>query len=121
MNLNIGNTKIVSLLNRVHADFAAVVSGDSIFVIGGKDGTISAMTSCERYDPYLSVLFKNLTIKGKREYGWHFRWMLLPDMPTGRSSSGAIHIPESGVLVLGGWKYDPSFELLRTAELLQKK
>lgn len=41
-------------------------------------------------------------------------------MPTGRSSSGAVHIPKIGILVLGGWKMDESSNFLRTAELLQE-
>ena len=39
-------------------------------------------------------------------------------MITGRSSTGAVHIPEVGVLVVGGLKRDKSWEHLATTELL---
>lgn len=45
------------------------------------------------------------------------RWMLLPNMPSGRHACGAVHIPALGDLVLGG--VDELWEISHAAELLQ--
>nr|CDS25784.2 hypothetical protein HmN_000622300 [Hymenolepis microstoma] len=81
---------------------SAVTVEHEILVFGGLDTTAvnDVLTTCEKYSPLDD------------------KWVTLPNMPTGRFRSGAVHVPDVGVLVLGG-RAEKCGNALKTVELFQ--
>nr|CDS29573.1 kelch protein 18 [Hymenolepis microstoma] len=80
--------------------FASAVTVEHEILVFGGCYELAVLNTCEKYSP------------SKNE------WVKLPNMPTGRIETGAVHVPELGVLVLGG-NAELGGNNLRTVELFQ--
>uniref|UniRef100_A0A5K3FTZ7 BACK domain-containing protein n=1 Tax=Mesocestoides corti TaxID=53468 RepID=A0A5K3FTZ7_MESCO len=123
---------------------AVAVFDDSIYMLGGSDdnrdatnqvdrinpldGSVSSVPSMTlpRRRPSAAATDRHLLVFGGDNGLWLAsceafdsitnQWTVLPDMPTPRSASAAVNVPDVGVVVVGGW--DASMRFSNRAELL---
>nr|CDS31355.1 kelch protein 4 [Hymenolepis microstoma] len=96
-----GEVKETKPMSQSRKCASAVTVEHEILVFGGSVGP-KYLNICEKYSPS------------------EYEWVALPNMPTGRCGTGAVHVPNFGVLVLGG-KDEIRYSIvpLKTVEFFQ--
>nr|CUU98082.1 hypothetical transcript [Hymenolepis microstoma] len=94
-----GEVKETKPMTQSRSYASAVTVEHEILVFGGYGGN-GLLNTCEKYSPSEN------------------EWVTLPNMSKGRFRTGAVHVPDLGVLVLGGGA-TRSGNGLRTVELFQ--